>query len=118
MSPARALAHVCAGLLQKLEETLEPILYHYKQARKPQEPFGDFCARVGFEALRKYSKGFVGKAAEEKLPQVRLGQTNLDAVQALADKQVCDAASDLCPAKSPLTFLLTLVVSLVLLGLS
>lgn len=68
---------------------MEPILYHYKQARKPQEPFGDFCARVGFEDLRRYSKGFVGKSAEEKLPQVRLGQTNLDAVQALADKQVC-----------------------------
>ncbi|KAK9842398.1 hypothetical protein WJX84_005131 [Apatococcus fuscideae] len=73
--------------IQKLEETLEPLFYHYKQARKPQEPFGDFCTRVGFEALRKYSKSFVGKAAEEKLPQVRLGQANLDAVQAVANKQ-------------------------------
>ncbi len=75
-------------MLQKLEETLEPLLYHYKQARKPQEPFGDFCARVGFEALRSYSSSFVGHAAEQKLPQVRIQQKSLDSVQAIADQQV------------------------------
>ena len=89
-------------MTQKLEETLEPIFYHYKQARKPQEPFGDFCTRVGFEALRKYSKGFVGKSAEEKLPQVRLGQANLDAVKAIADKQVCSCASPCAFTRSSL----------------
>ena len=110
------LAHACAGLLQKLEETLEPILYLYKQSRKPQEPFGDFCARVGFEALRRYSKSFVGKAAEEKLPQVRLGQTNLDAVQALADKQVYCTTSFSSPTKPHLTLCLSIVLSSTLLG--
>ena len=86
-------------LLQKLEETLEPIFYQYKQARRPEEAFGDFCSRVGFEALRTYSANYVGQAAQEKLPQVRLAQSSLDSVQAVAAKQVGLVSSSILPSK-------------------
>ena len=33
-------------------DTLRPLLLHYKAGRKPAERFGDYCHRVGFEALR------------------------------------------------------------------
>ncbi len=36
-----------------LESFLEPLFFYYKSDRLPQESFGEFCARVGFEALRK-----------------------------------------------------------------
>ena len=35
---------------------LEPILFLYKQRRRPAESLGDFTARVGFDALRAYSQ--------------------------------------------------------------
>ena len=35
---------------------LEPILFLYKQRRRPAEALGDFTARVGFDALRAYSQ--------------------------------------------------------------
>lgn len=40
---------------QDLETALEPILFMYKQRRRPGEALGDFTARVGFEALREYT---------------------------------------------------------------
>ena len=46
--------------LQDLESTLEPIFFFYKQRRQPGEPFGDFCARVGHEAIRGYMKARTG----------------------------------------------------------
>ncbi len=38
-----------------LLETVRPLLVFFKEARQPGEPFGDFCSRVGGEALRRYS---------------------------------------------------------------
>jgi sulfite reductase (ferredoxin) len=35
--------------------TVRPLLVFFKQARLPGEPFGNFCTRVGREALRSYS---------------------------------------------------------------
>jgi sulfite reductase (ferredoxin) len=32
---------------------LRPVIEHYKQAREPQETFGDFCHRVGIPALQQ-----------------------------------------------------------------
>ncbi len=37
-----------------LESTFEPLLVYFKQARLSQESFGDFCHRVGPEALRQF----------------------------------------------------------------
>merc|ERR1712087_701045 len=42
-----------------LEETMEPILAMFIQQRMEFEAFGDFCHRVGAEAIEKYSEAYV-----------------------------------------------------------
>jgi len=37
----------------KLASTMKPIFQHFKDHRKDNEAFGDFCDRVGFEELQK-----------------------------------------------------------------
>lgn len=49
--------------LQALEQNLEPIFMCYKTSRKPDEGFGDFTARVGFDAIRDFTKGYTVKFA-------------------------------------------------------
>eukprot|EP00581_Thalassiosira_minuscula_P007934 CAMPEP_0183711670 /NCGR_PEP_ID=MMETSP0737-20130205/7124_1 /TAXON_ID=385413 /ORGANISM="Thalassiosira miniscula, Strain CCMP1093" /LENGTH=631 /DNA_ID=CAMNT_0025940237 /DNA_START=178 /DNA_END=2073 /DNA_ORIENTATION=+ len=44
---------------EKLEETMEPILAMFIQQRMEFEAFGDFCHRVGSEAIEKYSETYV-----------------------------------------------------------
>jgi sulfite reductase (ferredoxin) len=44
--------------IDKLEEFLEPIFLYFKYNRQPEESFGLFCDRVGFEALREYSNNY------------------------------------------------------------
>merc|ERR1712037_468080 len=41
-----------------LEETLEPILAMFIQQRQQFEAFGDFCHRVGADAVEAYSKTY------------------------------------------------------------
>ncbi|MBX9257233.1 sulfite reductase, ferredoxin dependent [Desmonostoc muscorum CCALA 125] len=38
-----------------LESYLEPIFVYFKKSRKSKESFGDFCDRVGFDAIREFS---------------------------------------------------------------
>jgi len=38
-----------------IETFLEPIFVYFKQARQAEESFGDFCARVGFKAIREFT---------------------------------------------------------------
>jgi sulfite reductase (ferredoxin) len=38
--------------LQNLEAELEPVFVNFKKSRQPGESFGDFCDRVGFDAIR------------------------------------------------------------------
>ena len=38
-----------------LESGLEPLFVHFRDQRKGAESFGDFCDRVGFEALQQFS---------------------------------------------------------------
>ncbi|MGV2828688.1 sulfite reductase, ferredoxin dependent [Myxosarcina sp. GI1(2024)] len=44
--------------IEDLESFLEPILVYFKQNRQPQESFGIFCDRVGFEAIRQFSANY------------------------------------------------------------
>ena len=47
--------------IQDLEATLEPLLILFKQKRrqgKNAESFGDFCDRIGFDALRQFSETY------------------------------------------------------------
>ena len=50
--------------IDDLETTLEPILVYFKQDRQAGESFGDFCARMGFEAIRQFAGGY----EPDKLP--------------------------------------------------
>jgi sulfite reductase (ferredoxin) len=58
-SPAQTrLAQVYTDKMQidNLETFFTPILTYFKQDRKSGEGFGDFCDRVGLEAIREFSK--------------------------------------------------------------
>jgi sulfite reductase (ferredoxin) len=87
--------------LAELETTLEPLFVYFKQDRKPQEGFGSFCARVGFEQLRKFSASYVPAPAAKAKDQRRrvtlttatydrLKQTASD--RGLSMKQIVEAA--------------------------
>jgi sulfite reductase (ferredoxin) len=41
--------------INDLETQLEPIFVYFKQSRQAGESFGDFCDRVGFDALREFA---------------------------------------------------------------
>ena len=41
-----------------LETTLEPLFVFFRDGRKKGESFGDFCDRVGFEALRQFADSY------------------------------------------------------------
>ena len=41
-----------------LESFLEPIFVFFKKSRKAQESFGDFCDRVGFDAIQHFSSNY------------------------------------------------------------
>ena len=76
--------------VQKLESTLEPLLAHWRSARRPGETLGDCCARAGTAALREFAKGFVSENAggeSESLPKVSLPVSVFEAVSAAAEAQ-------------------------------
>ena len=50
-----AQAYVDRMPIHELELFLEPIFVFFKKERKPGEKFGDFCDRVGFEAIRQFT---------------------------------------------------------------
>lgn len=59
-----------------LEKTLEPLFVLFKRQRKKgkhPESFGDFCHRVGFEALREFSASYVPSASKNRGSRHRLG---------------------------------------------
>lgn len=46
-------------LESQLEQELEPVLAFFKQYRQSHEGFGDFCHRVGVEAIREFAVTYV-----------------------------------------------------------
>ena len=42
----------------------------FKSQRRPDESFGDFCARVGFDALRAQQDSYISHNDVKTLPQV------------------------------------------------
>ena len=71
--------------MQNLEATLEPIFTLFYQQRRPAETLGDFCARVGFEAIKEYSFGFVS-TTDTSLKQIGLPEDLYKSLEALAEK--------------------------------
>ncbi|MCL6754335.1 sulfite reductase, ferredoxin dependent [Nostoc sp. CCCryo 231-06] len=41
-----------------LDSFLEPIFVYFKKSRKSKESFGDFCDRVGFDAIREFAASY------------------------------------------------------------
>ena len=52
--------------IDNLETTLEPIFVYFKQSRQIGESLGDFCARMGFEALRQFADTYEPAKFAEK----------------------------------------------------
>lgn len=46
--------------LETMEDTFEPIFMLYKERRGAAEAFGDFCHRMGFDALRQAQAAYSG----------------------------------------------------------
>ncbi|MFH7029035.1 MAG: sulfite reductase, ferredoxin dependent [Heteroscytonema crispum UTEX LB 1556] len=46
-----------------IETQLEPIFIYFKQSRKSGESFGDFCDRVGFDAIREFAANYESETA-------------------------------------------------------
>jgi sulfite reductase (ferredoxin) len=92
--------------IAELETFLEPLLVFFKEARTNSgvpESFGDFCHRVGFEALRNYAQTYVPASPKGSSDRHRLRyRVNLkpsvfeDLKQAAQDqgRTLADIASD------------------------
>ena len=83
--------------VQGFEEAVEPLLAFWAANRRPNETFGDCCARAGAVALRAYAAGYVGAAAEAALPKVALPAkiyAGLAAAAAAQGKSVHHVAAD------------------------
>ncbi|MEM6425308.1 MAG: sulfite reductase, ferredoxin dependent [Cyanobacteria bacterium P01_H01_bin.119] len=52
--------------VSELEAELEPIFAYFKRDRAVGESFGDFCSRVGFEALREFTANYQPLATGQK----------------------------------------------------
>lgn len=59
--------------IKDLETELEPIFAYFKQSRQPNESFGDFCDRVGFDAIREFTVDYESQAVS---PQSDTGAIN------------------------------------------
>jgi sulfite reductase (ferredoxin) len=61
--------------ISDLERFLEPLLLFFKESRTPNESFGDFCHRVGFDALKDYSQEYQKAldAAQNQKIRYRIG---------------------------------------------
>lgn len=70
-----------------LETTLEPILFYYKQSRDHGEGFGDFCARMGIENLKKYAAGYIPSERVSALPVIKVDDAVHSKLAALAKSE-------------------------------
>ena len=48
--------------INDLETQLEPMFVYFKESRETEESFGDFCNRVGFDAIREYAANYQPKS--------------------------------------------------------
>ena len=53
--------------IDDLESFLEPLFVYFKQSRTDGESFGDFCDRVGFEALQQFVSDYQPSGLDETM---------------------------------------------------
>lgn len=81
-----AQAYVPRMHINDLEKLLEPIFVYFKQSRQAEESFGDFCDRIGLEAIREFA------ATYEPLPVADTEPDSVTIVDA-ANNEVAAALS-------------------------
>jgi sulfite reductase (ferredoxin) len=72
-----AVAYMDKMPIAELEHYLEPLFAYFKEARLPSlngatESFGDFCHRVGFDALRNYSATYMAPVSQKGMNKQRI----------------------------------------------
>jgi sulfite reductase (ferredoxin) len=75
-----------------METTLEPLFVFFRDGRKGPESFGDFCDRVGFEALRQFaatydSSQYTPKHTKEGRHRLSISHDLFMTLQATADQE-------------------------------
>ncbi|MBE9035426.1 sulfite reductase, ferredoxin dependent [aff. Roholtiella sp. LEGE 12411] len=73
-----------------LETQLEPIFTYFKHSRKSGESFGDFCDRIGFDAIREF-------AANYESQTVATAETTDDAdglMETMADSTIAEITEE------------------------
>jgi sulfite reductase (ferredoxin) len=54
-----------------LETTLEPVFAFFKKRRRKDESFGDFCHRLGFDAIREFAENYGKPTGSRSTPDQR-----------------------------------------------
>ncbi len=84
--------------IEELESFLEPMFMQFKQQRELGESFGDFCDRVGFDAIREYSANYVfPKPTKKSRHRISLNDdlySRLKDAAASQDKPISHLAAD------------------------
>jgi len=72
--------------LSEMETFFEPLFALFKSQRRADESFGDFCARVGFDALKAQQESYIAQGDIANLPQVSVSQEAADLLKSSAEK--------------------------------
>ncbi|MEH2389552.1 MAG: sulfite reductase, ferredoxin dependent [Nostoc sp.] len=73
-----------------LESFLEPIFVYFKKSRKSKESFGDFCDRIGFDAIREFTATYdpeTANAASKSRHRVNLKAEAYSKLKEVAESQ-------------------------------
>ena len=73
--------------IDELESFLEPIFVYFKQDRQLEESFGDFCSRVGFDAIRQFVTCY------QPMPSMNMNETAVMPSSATLPEQVPSVTS-------------------------
>jgi len=71
--------------LADMETFFEPLFAMFKSQKRADESFGDFCARVGFEALRTYQESYIPEGQIKDLPTVAVSKDAADLLKSAAE---------------------------------
>lgn len=73
-----------------LEIFLEPIFVYFKKSRKSKESFGDFCDRIGFDAIREFTATYepqTASSANKSRHRVNLKEEVYSKLKEVAESQ-------------------------------
>ncbi len=95
-SPAQtrlALPYMERLHINDLETQLEPIFVYFKQSRDSGESFGDFCDRVGFDAIREFATNYESQITATTAMQDMTDDSD-GLVEVIADSTTAEITDD------------------------